>query len=734
MSRRTIDFNLDWVFQKPGEEPYDVTLPHTWNAEDGQDGGNDYWRGTAEYRKTFFKPEIAPGEKVFLSVDGAAMTADVVLNGKALKHHEGGYSTFRVDLTDALQEENELKISVDNSVNDHVYPQKADFTFYGGIYRDVSLIITSAEHFELERDGSNGIHVIPQVRLPSKDVQLIIRTWETGGEKVLLEIPTANGKEVLTADVSGGFTSNIITLKNARLWDGVKDPYLYTVTATLFDKNGQAVDAVSTRFGCRSFSMDPEKGFFLNGRPYLLRGVSRHQDRKGKGNALSYEDHAEDMAVIREIGANTVRLAHYQHAQEFYDLCDENGLIVWAEIPYISEHMPNGRENTLTQMRELVTQCANHPSIVCWGLSNEITAAGEVSEDLYENHRLLNELCHDMDPTRPTVMAHAFMLEKESPLIPMADLASYNLYFGWYLGELQQNEAFFDEYHAMFPDRVIGFSEYGADANVKFHTSAPEKGDYSEEYQCVYHEHLLKMIEARPYLWATHVWNLFDFAADGRDEGGKKGENQKGLVEFDHKTKKDAFYLYKAAWSNEPFVHLCGKRYVDRAEDETEIKVYSNQPSVMLCKDGEVIGTQEGSRVFVFRVPIEKEHVITAISGVLKDEMTIVRAAEENPDYYIRKKTVVNWFDREDYDPTCFSIKDTMGALSQNPQTAAILGRMMERMTASRGDVAKSANNNPNLKKMMAGLSLESLIKQAGDSVPAEMIKSLNNALQKIKK
>ncbi|MBQ6035857.1 MAG: glycoside hydrolase family 2 protein [Lachnospiraceae bacterium] len=734
MSRRTIDFNLDWVFQKPGEEPYDVTLPHTWNAEDGQDGGNDYWRGTAEYRKTFFKPEIAPGEKVFLSVDGAAMTADVVLNGKALKHHEGGYSTFRVDLTDALQEENELKISVDNSVNDHVYPQKADFTFYGGIYRDVSLIITSAEHFELERDGSNGIHVIPQVQLPSKDVQLIIRTWETGGEKVLLEIPTANGKEVLTADVSGGFTSNIITLKNARLWDGVKDPYLYTVTATLFDKNGQAVDAVSTRFGCRSFSMDPEKGFFLNGRPYLLRGVSRHQDRKGKGNALSYEDHAEDMAVIREIGANTVRLAHYQHAQEFYDLCDENGLIVWAEIPYISEHMPNGRENTLTQMRELVTQCANHPSIVCWGLSNEITAAGEVSEDLYENHRLLNELCHDMDPTRPTVMAHAFMLEKESPLIPMADLASYNLYFGWYLGELQQNEAFFDEYHAMFPDRVIGFSEYGADANVKFHTSAPEKGDYSEEYQCVYHEHLLKMIEARPYLWATHVWNLFDFAADGRDEGGKKGENQKGLVEFDHKTKKDAFYLYKAAWSNEPFVHLCGKRYVDRAEDETEIKVYSNQPSVMLCKDGEVIGTQEGSRVFVFRVPIEKEHVITAISGVLKDEMTIVRAAEENPDYYIRKKTVVNWFDREDYDPTCFSIKDTMGALSQNPQTAAILGRMMERMTASRGDVAKSANNNPNLKKMMAGLSLESLIKQAGDSVPAEMIKSLNNALQKIKK
>ncbi len=732
--RRTIDFNQDWIFERPGQEPCPVTLPHTWNAEDGQDGGNDYWRGTALYAKTFPRPEFAPSERVFLSVDGAAMTADVFLNGRKLKHHEGGYSTFRTDITDALLNENELKIEVDNGVNDHVYPQKADFTFYGGIYRNVSLIITSGSHFELEKDGSNGIHVIPQLNLPSKDVQVVIRTWETGGKSVLLEIPTAYGKETLMADVSDGFTSNIMTLKNARLWNGLNDPYLYTVTATLLDENRQVLDTVSTRFGCRTFTMDPEKGFFLNGRPYPLRGVSRHQDRKGKGNALSYEDHQEDMAVIREIGANTVRLAHYQHAQEFYDLCDENGLIVWAEIPYITEHMPNGRENTLSQMRELVTQCANHPSIVCWGLSNEITAAGEVSGDLYENHRLLNELCHGMDPARPTVMAHAFMLEKESPLIPMADLASYNLYFGWYLGELEQNDRFFDEYHAMFPDRVIGFSEYGADANVKFHSSDPEKGDYSEEYQCVYHEHLLKMIEERPYLWATHVWNLFDFAADGRDEGGKKGENQKGLVEFDHRTKKDAFYLYKAAWSNEPFVHLCGKRYADRAEDSTEIKVYSNQASVTLYKDGEEIGTKEGKKVFTFRVPIEKEHVITAVSDKLRDEMTIVRVQEENPSYYIRKKAIVNWFDREDYDPTCYSIKDTMGALSQNSQTAAILSRMMERMTASRGDVAKSANNNENLKKMMAGLSLESLIKQAGDSVPQEMIRSLNNALQKIKK
>ena len=557
--------------------------------------------------------------------------------------------------------------------------------------------------------------------------------WPLGGNEVWLEIATEHGKEFRKVEIGNGHTYTNIILKNVHLWDGLDDPYLYTVTAKLL-KNGEVVDEISTRFGCREFHIDPEKGFFLNGRSYPLRGVSRHQDLKGKGNALSYNDHEADMAIIRELGANTLRLAHYQHAQDFYDLCDENGIIVWAEIPYISKHMTNGKQNALNQMHELITQCYNHPSIVCWGLSNEITASGTVTKELLQDHRDLNELCHELDPTRPTVMAHAFMLEKDSPLIPIADIASYNLYFGWYLGELTQNEQFFDEYHALYPDRVIGFSEYGADANTAFHSSQPEKGDYTEEYQCVYHEHILKLIEERPWLWATHVWNLFDFAADGRDEGGKKGENQKGLVEFDHKIKKDAFYLYKAAWSKEPFVHLCGKRYSDRAEEKTQIKVYSNHESVTLTVDGKEVETKTGSRVFTFEIPLTGEHRIEAVSGDCRDSMTLRRVSEPNPAYLFRKQAVINWFDAADYDPSCYSIKDTMGALSQNPQTAAILRRMMERMTASRGDVAKAANNNANLQKMMAGLSLESLIKQAGDSVPGEMIRSLNAALQKIKK
>ena len=423
---------------------------------------------------------LRDGERCFIEFDGAAMTADVILNGRHLAHHEGGYSTFRADLTDALEENNLLVVTVDNSANDRVYPQMADFTFYGGLYRDVNLIVVPAEHFALLKDGTPGIKVTPEVRLKEREAYVAVETWPLGGNEVWLEIATEHGKEFRKVEIGNGHTYTNIILKNVHLWDGLDDPYLYTVTAKLL-KNGEVVDEISTRFGCREFHIDPEKGFFLNGRSYPLRGVSRHQDLKGKGNALSYNDHEADMAIIRELGANTLRLAHYQHAQDFYDLCDENGIIVWAEIPYISKHMTNGKQNALNQMHELITQCYNHPSIVCWGLSNEITASGTVTKELLQDHRDLNELCHELDPTRPTVMAHAFMLEKDSPLIPIADIASYNLYFGWYLGELTQNEQFFDEYHALYPDRVIGFSEYGADANTAFHSSQPEKGDYTEE-------------------------------------------------------------------------------------------------------------------------------------------------------------------------------------------------------------------------------------------------------------
>ena len=696
-----------------------VTLPHTWNAVDGQDGGNDYHRGICWYVRELAKDETA-GDRLFLELNGAAHTCEVYLNGEKLCRHEGGYSTFRVELTEKLGEKNTLAISVDNGSNDYVYPQKADFTFYGGLYRAVNLIAVPAEHFELLKDGTPGIKVTPAVDLEKKTATVTVETWHNAASVDI----TVNG-ETKTTERCAQFI-----IENVRLWDGVDDPWLYTAAAKL-----PSGDEVSCRFGCRVFTCDPEKGFFLNGRSYPLRGVSRHQDLKGRGNALSYEDHAADMAIIRELGANTLRLAHYQHAQEFYDLCDENGIVVWAEIPYITMHMTNGRENTLSQMRELITQCYNHPCIAVWGLSNEITAASAVNEELLENHRLLNDLCHRLDPTRLTTMANVFMLEIESPILEIPDINSYNLYFGWYLGELEQTDEFFDEYHAKYPNRVIGFSEYGADANPSFHSQHPEKGDYTEEYQALYHEHMLRMIEARPYLWATHVWNLFDFAADGRDEGGKHGENQKGLVSFDRTLRKDAFYLYKAAWNRkESFVHLCGKRYINRCEAETEIKAYSNADRVRLYVDDTLIGEQQGETVFRFTVPLMGEHLIRAEAEDCSDTMMIRRVNEPDESYIFNKAaaSVANWFDADEIDPSCFSINDTLGEIRSHPQAGAIVGAMMAKGASERGDVADAVKDNPALQRMMGRMTMLSLLKQGG--ADEESIKQLNRVLQGIKK
>lgn len=732
--RNIVAFNDNWKFIKNAVDEVEavkgegesIALPHTWNAVDGQDGGNDYHRGTCWYVKKFAKPEKNETDKVYLEFRGAAMTAEVYLNEEKISRHEGGYSTFRVEITERLQEENTLVVSVDNSNNTTVYPQTADFTFYGGLYRDVNLIIVPETHFDLAYCGSQGIKVTPVVNLEEKKAVVTVEAWVCGdADMVTFEV----NQEKINASVEDGHAQAEFVIENVHLWDGVDDPYLYTAKAFL--ENG---DSVSTRFGCREYHIDPQKGFFLNGHPYLLRGVSRHQDFKGVGNALTIEQHKQDMEIIKEIGATTLRLAHYQHAQEFYDLCDENGLIVWAEIPYITMHMKNGRANTLSQMEELVVQNYNHPSIICWGLSNEITAASAVDDDLLENHRLLNDLCHRLDGTRLTTMANVFMLETDSPILEIPDINSYNLYFGWYLGELEQNDEFFDEYHEKYPDRAIGFSEYGADANPQYQAAAPEKGDYTESYQAVYHEHILQMIEKRPWLWATHVWNLFDFAADGRDEGGKHGENQKGLVTIDRKTKKDAFYLYKAAWNKkEPFVHLCGKRYVDRTEDVTEVKVYSNQPKITLVVDGKEFETQTGKTIFKFNVPISGEHKITAMADSCTDSITVKKVEEENPDYiFVKRSPVTNWFDADELDPECFSINDKLADIKANPKAGAIIDEMMAKGASDRGDVADAVKDNPGLQRMMGRMTLVSLLKQSG--ADEESIKQINRILQGIKK
>ena len=723
----TIVLNTGWTFTKE-EHSEPVTLPHTWNAVDGQDGGNDYYRGSCTYALQLPAIRLPEGGRAVLQFDGVAMTAVVNLNGQKVAEHKGGYSTFRVDITDVLQDTNNLTVEVDNSDNDTVYPQKADFTFYGGIYRDVTLHILPAAHFAMKENGAVPVKVTPVVTdLATRRCEVTVEALVVDADRVRFAL---DGQE-MSAPVENGTAKAVFTLENARLWNGLDDPYLYTVTASL--DNGETQSA---RFGCRKFEIDPQKGFFLNGRFYPLRGVSRHQDRKGVGVAITKEMMEEDLALILEMGANTIRLAHYQHAQAFYDLCDEKGLVIWAEIPYITMHMHNGRANTLTQMEELIVQNYNHPCIAVWGLSNEITAASPVNEELLENHRALNDLAHRLDSTRPTTMANVFMLEITSPILEIPDVNSYNLYFGWYLGELDQNDDFFDEYHAKYPDRCIGFSEYGADANPAYQTSAPERGDYTETYQCVYHEHMAKMIADRPWLWATHVWNMFDFAADGRDEGGKNGENQKGLVTFDRKIKKDAFYLYKAYWSKEAFVHTCGSRYVDRAEDVTEVKVYSNLPEVALYVDGRLQETKQGDKVFTFRVPITGKHSIEARAGGYSSVILVNRVDTPNPNYAMaNRREVTNWFDGE-LDESCWSVKDNMAAAMADAKVGPILKQIGDKAAASRGDVAAAVKDNPALVAMMQRamqrMTIEGMLRQAGTDI--EDIKQLNRVLQGISK
>lgn len=723
----TIVLNTGWTFTKE-EHSEPVTLPHTWNAVDGQDGGNDYYRGSCTYALQLPAIRLPEGGRAVLQFDGVAMTAVVNLNGQKVAEHKGGYSTFRVDITDVLQDTNNLTVEVDNSDNDTVYPQKADFTFYGGIYRDVTLHILPAAHFAMKENGAVPVKVTPVVTdLATRRCEVTVEALVVDADRVRFAL---DGQE-MSAPVENGTAKAVFTLENARLWNGLDDPYLYTVTASL--DNGETQSA---RFGCRKFEIDPQEGFFLNGRSYPLRGVSRHQDRKGVGVAITKEMMEEDLALILEMGANTIRLAHYQHAQAFYDLCDEKGLVIWAEIPYITMHMHNGRANTLTQMEELIVQNYNHPCIAVWGLSNEITAASPVNEELLENHRALNDLAHRLDPTRPTTMANVFMLEITSPILEIPDVNSYNLYFGWYLGELDQNDDFFDEYHAKYPDRCIGFSEYGADANPAYQTSAPERGDYTETYQCVYHEHMAKMIAERPWLWATHVWNMFDFAADGRDEGGKNGENQKGLVTFDRKIKKDAFYLYKAYWSKDAFVHTCGSRYVDRAEDVTEVKVYSNLPEVALYVDGRLQETKQGDKVFTFRVPITGKHSIEARAGGYSSVILVNRVDTPNPNYAMaNRREVTNWFDGE-LDESCWSVKDNMAAAMADAKVGPILKQIGDKAAASRGDVAAAVKDNPALVAMMQRamqrMTIEGMLRQAGTDI--EDIKQLNRVLQGISK
>lgn len=729
------NINENWVFVKENEKST-VNLPHTWNGIDGQDGGNDYYRGKCTYIKEIAKADMPQGEEVYLQLDGVNSSAFVYFNSKLVCTHHGGYSSFRVKLEN-IKDNNEIKIEADNSPNDFVYPQQADFTFYGGIYRDVTLIGVEKNHFDLDYYGAPGIQITPIVNGDKADVN--VKTYITGGGEVRV---TVNGETKMGTEVD-------FIVDNPHLWNGVADPYLYDAVAELI-VDGEVVDRVESRFGIRSFKVDPQKGFILNGKPYPLRGVSRHQDRPGIGNALLPEHHREDIELICEMGANTIRLAHYQHAQYFYDLCDEKGLVVWAEIPYISSHLEKGVENTKTQMTELIAQNYNHPCIVTWGLSNEITMSG-ATPAVVENHKMLNDLVHSMDKTRPTTEAVVTMCSMDNEYVHISDIVSYNHYFGWYGGNVNMYGPWFDKFHEKYPDKAIGISEYGCEA-LNWHATDIAQGDYTEEYQAYYHEELIKQIAVRPYLWATHVWNMFDFAADARAEGGENGMNHKGLVTFDRKYKKDSFYAYQAWLSDKPMLHICSKRYIDRVENKVKIKVYSNQDEVELFANGESVGVQKKGEFpfFTFEVKNEGETVLTAKAGDLTDESKIRKVDSFNEDYRMKEEgAVINWF--EINTPVgYYSVNDTIGDIMESfrgklamLKIGAMLLKVLKgdsqpsdkpKKKKSKGASVMGFKPSKEMLQLGYGFTVKRVISMLGGKFTKEQILKINAILNKVKK
>ena len=746
--RKILSLNEGWQFFKNSNDPKvseggeGVNLPHTWNATDGQDGGNDYFRGSCIYKKSISK-SMLDAEEYYLEIRGANSSADVYLDGEHLAHHDGGYSTWRVNLTGKLSDaESELAIHVNNAPNDFVYPQMADFTFYGGLYRNVNLVGVNKTHFDLDYYGTPGIKITPEISGADANVEIEVYTNELSeGDAIHYVVSDKEGNTV--AELTSNEKLVNIKIENVNLWNGRKNPYLYTAKAEIV-REGNVLDNVSARFGCRTFKIDPERGFILNGEEYPLRGVSRHQDRLGIGNALLPEHHKEDIDLILEVGATTIRLAHYQHDQYFYDLCDEVGLVIWAEIPYISKHLPNGRANTISQMKELITQNYNHASIVVWGLSNEISMNGS-DADLIDNHKVLNDMVHEMDKTRLTTVACVSMAKIDDPYVHISDVVSYNHYFGWYGGDTDMNGPWFDNFHEKYPNKPIGVSEYGCEA-LNWHTSNPVQGDYTEEYQAYYHEELIKQLFSRPYIWATHVWNMFDFGADARAEGGENGQNHKGLITMDRKYKKDAFYAYKAWLSDDPFVHLCGKRYIDRVEDVTKVTVYSNLPEVELFANGVSQGKlKSDNHFFYFNVKNEGETVITVKAGEYSDEGVIRKVAEMNQDYVLKEKgAILNWFDI-DAPEGRYSLNDKIGDIMQSffgkLWFAKVGLGLKKKMSAGKekGEKTKAAGFevSGDMMQMMGGftvLRLTSMMGMMNISFTKEELLKLNRQLNRIRK
>lgn len=729
--RNIFEINSQWRFfltDNTQDEPVwmpekseEVTLPHVWNKDDQGK------RGCAVYQHSL-NWVSQPDKKVFLDFGAVAGVCKAWVNGSLVGEHRGGYSRFRFEISSCLQHgENRLTVTADNSRYEDVNPLTGDFTVYGGIYRDVSLIVTEKSHFDLLYYGSLGLDIKPDC---NGTVELFSRT--VGSAKIVEY--TIFDKENVVATLCAPANEKVkVCVENPHLWNGTLDPFLYRCKAVLLE-NKTPLDEVVLSFGFRDIQMTPEHGLFLNNTLTKINGVAKHQDFEGCGNAPTKQNLDKDMALIREIGANSVRLSHYQHPDYFYDLCDENGMLVWAEIPMLM--MPDGNEgvveNAKSQLTELILQQKHHPSIYCWGIQNEIAMMGE-SIEMYRKTQELNDLVQKLDPTRISASANLYDVKNNSQLNYISQMVGYNVYFGWYYQTMEDYKTFLDDFHRDNPQIPFGVSEYGVDCSVNFHSETPKAKDYTEEFQSLFHETVYPVICAREWMWGSYVWNMFDFGSAIREEGGCKGKNCKGLVSYDRLTRKDAFYFYKACWNPQPIVYLAGKRFAKRSSAKTTVKVYSNQPEVTLEVNGSVFDTKKGRHCFVFEnVPLQDgENTIQATAGTLTDSMIITKIAQPESSYIFidpnPEINVKNWFikgeSQDDLFPEGrFSIMDSMNDLKASPKAWSLLEQEVPNIT---GD-ARNAAGSP--------MSLLNIFNWKRKDYSEEFVQGINRKLNQIKK
>jgi len=632
--RTTTVLGGDWKFIKqdasslsPKTDDWEtVTIPHTWNIKDGQSGnvgdewdnGKGFYRGPGTYFKKILIPKFYIGKRTFLRFEAVSQTAEVYVNGQLVGKHEGAFNAFAFEITSVVKVgENELLVKASNSYNKNIPPLGGDFTLFGGIYRPVSLIVLNPVCISPLDFASPGVYVKQDKVTDSKaelevKVKLSNQLNRPSKSNIKISILDKNNKVVAssqtTITIKGSDTATSIQKVNItkpHLWNGLKDAYLYTALVEVTDGKN-VLDKLSQKIGLRYYKIDAEKGFFLNGKPYKLAGVNKHQDFEGMGWAVTNDKQDEDMRLIKEIGANAVRLAHYPHPNYFYSLCDVNGLVVWAEIPVVNNitTSPEFTDNCKNMLTELIRQNFNHPSIFFWSLYNEL--GQRKTDDPQQLITELNNLAHAEDPTRLTVAA-ANKIERAEKSIP--DVLAFNAYPGWYGGgsphKMERNiRAWNDSMHK----KGVGVSEYGAGASINQHqqnmTIAPDtKGRWHpEEWQAIVHEANYKHIKQIDFIWGSFVWNMFDFASAGRKEGERLGTNDKGLVTYDRKTRKDAFYFYKANWNPEPMVYITSKRHLVRDTAFTEVKAYSNCSKVELFVNGKSLGnTTEDNHVFIWK-------------------------------------------------------------------------------------------------------------------------------------